>query len=848
MEKGAESENMRIYLNDKFKFAIDFKEKFLSKSADYFKKDKSEKGIIPVRIPHSVVETPYNYFDEEIYQKVSAYVTVIKALESWKDKKVLVTFEGAAHRADVYLNGKLIYTHLCGYTAFTIDLSSKLNYGNDNVLLVKLDSRESLNVPPFGFVIDYMTYGGIYRDVYLDIRNKDYIEDVFAYADVPAVYAEDEKNPVEKSIGVFLGVDMKVQGTTGGLHIKHFLERYNSDVYENYVKRSGDDKAEDSCASETFIGESDVNDIKGKTISSKFHLKPVVVWDSVAPALYLLKSRLYRGDELLDEKITRIGFRRAEFKADGFYLNGRKFKIRGLNRHQSYPYVGYAMPKSMQVMDADILRNELGVNAVRTSHYPQSQYFIDRCDELGLLTFMEFPGWQHIGDAEWIEQAIVNEKEMIEQFRNHPSIFIWGIRINESEDSDEFYIRTNKLAHELDSTRPTGGVRAHVRMHLLEDVYTYNDFSHNGKAPGCMPKKKVTPDMSKPYLITEYNGHMYPTKTYDNEEIRSEHALRHTRVMDSVMGQDDISGAFGWCMFDYNTHKDFGSGDRICYHGVMDMFRNPKLAAAAYSCQSDKGVFLEVTSSMDIGEHPECIRKDAWIYSNADSVRMYKNGVFIKEYSKKDSPFKNIDNGPYVVDDFVGDQLIKSGIMNKKLAARTTEIMNHIARNGMANIPKKYYLTGLRLLLINRMSMTDIVNLYQKYIGDWGGKSTEFKFEAIRNGNVVGTVIKKPVMSTDLRITTSTTNLIEDISYDVAAVRIQAVDEFGNVLPQMNEAISFKTEGPIELIGPATTALRGGRGGTYVRTTGIAGKARLIVETSFAGVREITFDVTINNN
>ena len=85
--------------------------------------------------------------------------------------------------------------------------------------------------------------------------------------------------------------------------------------------------------------------------------------------------------------------------------------------------------------------------------------------------------------------------------------------------------------------------------------------------------------MEKPYLISEYNGHMYPTKAFDNEERRSEHAIRHANVLDAVAGQSDIAGSFGWCMFDYNTHKDFGSGDRICYHGVMDMFRNPKLAA-----------------------------------------------------------------------------------------------------------------------------------------------------------------------------------------------------------------------------------------------------------------------------
>ena len=142
--------------------------------------------------------------------------------------------------------------------------------------------------------------------------------------------------------------------------------------------------------------------------------------------LYEVKTELLQNGNVLDENITLFGFRTAVFLQDGFYLNGKKVKLRGLNRHQSYPYVGYAMPESMQKRDADILKNELGVNAVRTSHYPQSRHFVERCDELGLLVFTEIPGWQHIGDEIWKKQAVENVKDMVEQYRNHPSVILWG--------------------------------------------------------------------------------------------------------------------------------------------------------------------------------------------------------------------------------------------------------------------------------------------------------------------------------------------------------------------------------------------------------------------------------------
>ena len=121
-------------------------------------------------------------------------------------------------------------------------------------------------------------------------------------------------------------------------------------------------------------------------------------------------------------------------------------------------------------------KKELKCNIVRTSHYPQSTHFLDACDEVGLLVFEEIPGWQHIGDQAWQDLAVRNVGEMIRRDWNHPSIILWGVRINESLDDHEFYTRTNALAHQLDDSRQTGGVRYLRNSELLEDVFTINDF------------------------------------------------------------------------------------------------------------------------------------------------------------------------------------------------------------------------------------------------------------------------------------------------------------------------------------------------------------------------------------
>ena len=120
--------------------------------------------------------------------------------------------------------------------------------------------------------------------------------------------------------------------------------------------------------------------------------------------------------------------------------------------------------------------------------------------------------------------------DMVKQYRNHTSIILWGVRNYESQDDEAIYRRTNAAAHEFDDSRPTGGVRANRKSSLLEDVYTYNDLCMMERQRDVSRKKNVTSDMEKPYLISEYNGHMYPTKAFDWEEHRTEHALRHANA------------------------------------------------------------------------------------------------------------------------------------------------------------------------------------------------------------------------------------------------------------------------------------------------------------------------------
>ncbi len=735
---------------------------------------------VSVRLPHTAKEIPYNYINCRDYQMVCGYRKIFTAPGDWQGKKLILRFDGAAHEATVFCNGERVGYHACGYTAFCVDITDLVRLGGENVIDVRLDTRESLNIPPFGFVIDYLCYGGLYREVTLEVKEPEYIKEVL-------------------------------------------IE--NTGLREIRVR----------IASECGSLVTDIVDNSGAVISSavgkafELNVPEAELWSVDSPALYTARVRAMRGGECVDEKRLRFGFRTVKFKSDGFYLNGERLKIRGLNRHQSYAYVGYAMPRSVQELDAEILKNELGVNAVRTSHYPQSQHFISRCDELGLLVFTELPGWQHIGDEDWKRQAVKNTDEMVRQYMHHPSIMLWGVRINESQDCDELYRRTNAVAHTLDSGRQTSGVRYIEKSRLLEDVYAYNDFSHCGDNAGLKPKKSVTAKKHNGYLVSECNGHMFPTKAFDDERHRLDHALRHAKVLDAMYADDDISGIFPWCMFDYNTHQDFGSGDGICYHGVMDMFRNPKLASAVYASQSEDKPCCVVSSSMDIGEHPAGDIGRVYVFTNADCVRLYKDGVFVREFAPSREEYPALPHPPVIIDDFIGELLITQEGFDEKTAAAVKECLLAVAKFGPSSLPPKILAKFARLMLLKGFKFSDGVELYGKYIGNWGGEATKWRFDAVKDGKLICSVTRSPGQRVHLEVSTSKTQLCEGDTYDAAAVRIRAVDEHGNLAPYWQEPVILKCSGPIMLIGPEIISLKGGSGGCYVKTCGSSGSAELCV-------------------
>ena len=534
-------------------------------------------------------------------------------------------------------------------------------------------------------------------------------------------------------------------------------------------------------------------DVDGGDVRLSFaRIGGLKLWQLDDPQLYRMRVTLQtaHGEDSVAE---RFGFRTARFTVDGFVFNGQPLKIRGLNRHQSYPYVGYAMGRRAQEKDADLLKDLLKCTLVRTSHYPQSTYFLDRCDEIGLLVFEEIPGWQHIGGDAWKDVTVDSVRRMIERDWNHPSIVLWGVRINESADDHDFYVRTNAMARSLDTTRQTGGVRCIEKSELLEDVYTMNDFV-NGADPATLPGGKplwlrepraVTGlDVDVPYLVTECNGHMFPTKRIDAEDRQSEHVTRHLQVLDAAYANAKIAGVIGWDMADYNTHNDFGAGDRICHHGVLDIFRAPKFAAYAYAsqCEPSEQVILEPVTYWARGEKDRCEVLPLIVLTNCDYIEFNFGDFPVKRVEPDRERYPHLPHAPVIIDG------------------------RHVNINDL---------------------------------GAWG--------MVWRDATITGFVAGQAVAQVKLSGRPVPTTLAVDVDdvellageKDATRVIVRALDQAGRLLPFIDDVVRVDVRGAARLLGPDLVLFKGGVAGFWVETTGAVGDIDVRVTTQRFGERRL---------
>jgi beta-galactosidase len=589
-----------------------------------------------VTLPHTVTPLSWQNWDPATWQDLWIYRRHFSVPPEFKNLRLFLHFDRVMASATPTLNGQNLEPHAGGFLPFDREITNLVR-DKENILAVNVDSRW-LNVPPAGSprgpeAVDYLLPGGITDSVQLRAVPTIFLREVFAKP-------VDVLSP-NRRVELTCRVDAAGQ-LPASVRLTAVL-RQGTQTVATVSQNANIEKADQEFQ---------------LTLSN---LRDIQLWDLDHPHLYDVEVTLSQNDHPLHRCAARIGFREARFALDGFYLNGRRTRLFGLNRHELFPYLGFAAPARLQRRDAEILRHKFNCNFVRCSHYPQSEAFLDACDELGLMVWEEPPGWQYIGDESWQDLAIRDVEAMIRRDRNHTAIVIWGTRINESRNDPALYARTRALAHSLDDSRPTSGTmtpssRANWQTEWSQDVFAYDDYH-------AAPDNTVgilDPVEGYPYLITETVGqfnyaagknfNMKYRRAGDIGEQMSQaiyHAQAHSRAADHPR----IAGVIAWCAFDYASLMN--AYNVVKCPGVADVFRIPKLGASFYLAQVDPSVrpIIEPNFYWDFGpQTPSGPGNHAAIFSNCERLELFLDGKHHATLQPDQSNFPNLQHPPFFAD------------------------------------------------------------------------------------------------------------------------------------------------------------------------------------------------------
>jgi beta-galactosidase len=590
-----------------------------------------------IDLPHTVTPLSWFNWDPASWQDAWIYRRHFTVPPDFKGLRLFLHFDRVMAGATPVVNGKNLEPHLGGFLPFDREITGLVRPNGSNVLALAVDSRW-LNVPPSGsprgpIAVDYLLPGGITGSVQLRAVPAIFIREVFAQP------------------SNVLSPDRRVSVTC---HIDA-VGPFPAPVRLDATLRQGPRTIATTSLSVT------VERADQEFTLPLDHLPDIQLWDPEHPRLYDLDVALTRTDQPVHRYSTRIGFRDARFELDGFYLNGMRRQLFGLNRHELFPYLGFAAPARLLRRDAEILRHQFNCNIVRCSHYPQSEAFINACDELGLMIWEELPGWQYIGDESWQDLAVRDVEAMIRRDRNHPAVIIWGVRVNESRNDPALYQRTRALAHSLDDSRPTSGTmtpssRKDWQTEWAEDVFAFDDYHAD-------PDHTVgilDPVEGHPYLITETVGQFnYGSgRGFDMKYRRagdageqSSQAIYHAQAHSRTGNHPRIAGAIAWCAFDYASLMN--AWNAVKCPGIADVFRFPKLGASFYLAQVPPTVrpVIEPNFYWDFGPHsPLDPGSHAAIFSNCDRLELFLNGKPHSTLHPDRDGFPNLAYPPFFAD------------------------------------------------------------------------------------------------------------------------------------------------------------------------------------------------------
>ncbi|HBO27559.1 MULTISPECIES: glycoside hydrolase family 2 protein [Culturomica] len=555
-----------------------------------------------VTLPHTPRIEPMTVNDQ--WQGICYYAKKFETPEKVKEKLLSLRFEAAMNIADIWLNGKHLGTHTGGYLPFTVSLDNALNKSGENLLVVRLDNRDNAVTGPKPLhLLDFCTYGGIYRNVWLIVKDSLHITDPIA----------------RQEGGIFVHAS-NISSRKAGINI-----RVNVDNCATEKANAVIDYEIRNATGKTILREQNRTIIApgtDTTLTTHCSIENPELWSPESPNLYTLITSVSNNGRTTDREEVRFGIRDLKITPEGLWLNGKKRFLRGVNRHQEYPYIGYALSDEAQRRDAQKIK-DAGFDYVRSSHYPQSPAFLDACDELGIMVLDAILGWQYFGDSLFTAHALQSSRELIRRDRNHPCILGWELSINETQMPQNFTEAANRIAREefpYDDCYTAGWMKEAYDIYI--EARQHRHSAH----------------LSQPLIVSEYGDWEYYAQnagfhqnTWNDllEEERNSRQPRQSgekRLLQQALNiqeahNDNLTThAFAdgyWAMFDYNR----GYADDLEYSGIMDITRLPKFSYYFFRSQRDTPETVFIASYWQPG-----VSRQVKVFSNCEEVELYADG------------------------------------------------------------------------------------------------------------------------------------------------------------------------------------------------------------------------------
>ena len=521
-----------------------------------------------VNLPHST--TFYTADNKTAYLGISWYRKHFTLDESCQGKKLLLTFEAAMQKSEVYLNGEHIWTQEGGYTPFVIDISDYIRYGADNVIAVKTDSRPNNSFAPGKDKPDFQYFGGIYGNSYITVTDEIHVTDSVEADEVAGGGVFITSPEVDKEhavVKVKTHVENETDVTKEVTLVTELLDE------EENVVAAQEDRMDIASEEAEYFNQS--LEVEGDALR---------LWSPNTPELYTVRSTVKEDGVVKDVVDTTYGIRKVEWKRDGLYINDEEVDVEGANLHAETYMLGNAMPDN--AIYEEIKRfKENGFDIMRMSHYPHRQAYYDACDKYGVMIVECASGWQYFNNSEAFKNSTYKElRTDIRHKRNHPSIVTWESSLNETGYTKEWAMQMNRIVKE---EYPQDGVSYGYTAGCYHwDVWdiglstpqagifgTGNEGANNSKYA------------DKPMIIAEYGDWTYGgsgSTTRVTRENKNSYGkkggdegmlIQADNVQESVqtnhnLGETWLGASMYW---DYADYAGFDVG-MLTYCGVVDVY------------------------------------------------------------------------------------------------------------------------------------------------------------------------------------------------------------------------------------------------------------------------------------